>query len=203
MSDWEEQPGETPIDVSQLRIKWIKTRPQLNLAEATNVRKAVSKYFGRRRPTRQMAPFDVRWLKRLHKEMFGDVWKWAGEIRTRDLNLGVCWYLIDEKLHNLLGDRESWQHCGMDKVEQAVRLHHRSVQIHPFYNGNGRWARMLGNILLRSHGGSATLWPERLLGVESEIRGQYLASIKEADLGNYEPLLALSLRHTPDGRITG
>jgi Fic-DOC domain mobile mystery protein B len=197
---WEERSGETPIDVSHLKIRWVKTRQQLNLAEAKNIRKAVSKYFGRRRPTARMAPFDLKWLKRLHREMFGEVWKWAGEIRTRDLNLGVRWNLIDEKLQNLLSDLEFWEQSGMDVVEEAVRLHHGAVQIHPFYNGNGRWSRMLGNILLRSRGHTETLWPENLLGDESTIRGQYLAAIREADLGDYTALLALTRYHTPSKR---
>lgn len=200
MSGWEELAGETPIGVSHLKIKWVKTQHELAIVEASNIRKAVSKYFGRRRPTKAMAPFDLNWVKRLHRQMFGDVWKWAGEIRTRDVNLGVRWNLIDEKLHSLLSDLEVWQRSGMDLVEQAVRLHHQAVAIHPFYNGNGRWARMLGNILLRANGLQPTSWPETLLGVESTIRGEYLAAIKEADLGNYEPLLSLTRQHTRNAR---
>lgn len=198
-SSWQELPGETPIDVSHLKITWVKTRQELNLVEARNIRKAVSKYFGRRRPTKRMAPFDLRWVKRLHKEMFGDVWKWAGEIRTRDLNLGVRWSLIDEKLENLLGDLAFWDQSGMNLVEQAVRLHHLAVGVHPFFNGNGRWSRMLANILLRSRGHTHTSWPENLIGTASTIRDEYLAAIKEADLGNYDPLLTLTRQHTPSG----
>ena len=29
------------------------------------------------------------YLLRLHKEMFGDVWKWAGKFGERDTNIGV------------------------------------------------------------------------------------------------------------------
>jgi Fic-DOC domain mobile mystery protein B len=195
--EWEERLGETPIDISHLKLTWVNTRQQLNEVEAKNIRKAVLKYFARRRPTKPMAPFDVKWVKRLHREMFGDVWKWAGQVRTRDLNLGVRWALIDEKLQNLLSDLEFWDQSGMELVEQAVRLHHQAVSIHPFDNGNGRWSRMLANILLRSQGRSATSWPEDLLGIESTIRGQYLAAIKEADLGDYDPLLTLTREHTP------
>ena len=197
MSDWDERAGETPIDVSGLKIKWVKTRQQLNLAEARNIRKAVAKYFARRRPTRTMAPFDLRWVKRLHQEMFGEVWEWAGVVRTRDLNLGVRWNLIDEKLHNLVNDLKFWEESGMDPVEQAVRLHHQAVQIHPFLNGNGRWARLLANIWLRSRGHLETAWPEHSLGAVSPIRAEYLAAIKEADDGNLDPLLALTREHTP------
>ncbi len=199
MSEWQQRPNETPIDISHLKIKWVKTRQQLNLVEARNMSKAITKYFGRRRPTKTMAPFNLKWVKRLHREMFGEVWDWAGELRTPDLNLGIPWNQIDEKLHNLLRDLEFWERSGMDPIEQAVRLHHLAVQIHPFYNGNGRWARMLANILLRARGGSETRWPESLLGVESTIRGQYLTAIKAADLGDYDPLLSLTRSHTPTG----
>ncbi len=34
--------------------------------------------------------------------------------------------------------------------EVAARFHHRLVWIHPFPNGNGRWARTMADILLCS-----------------------------------------------------
>lgn len=144
-----------------------------------------------------MAPFDLPWLKRLHKQMFGDVWRWAGQTRSRDLNIGVKWYLIDQRLQNLLGDLESWEESGLETLECAVRLHHKAVEIHPFINGNGRWGRMLANIFLRTRNHGETAWPEDLLGTTSTIRGEYLAAIKAADHGDYELLLALHRRFTP------
>ena len=59
----------------------------------------------------------------------------------------------------------------MSLIEQAVVLHHLAVQIHPFPNGNGRWARMVANIWLKLHGGEATEWPETVIGTASTIRG--------------------------------
>jgi fido (protein-threonine AMPylation protein) len=37
---------------------------------------------------------DTDFFLKLHKEMFGDVWDWAGEIRTAELNFGVKAYLL-------------------------------------------------------------------------------------------------------------
>ena len=35
-----------------------------------------------------------------------------------------------------------WEtNATFDLLEQAMLLHHRAVQIHPFENGNGRWSR--------------------------------------------------------------
>ena len=194
--DLELLPGETAFDVSHLKVKGIATRSQLNALEAKNVLKAMSKYFGRRRPTNRMAPFDLPWIKRLHEQMFGDVWKWAGKTRLEDLNIGVKWYLIDQDLQNLLSDLKYWEASGTDLLECAARLHHKAVAIHPFYNGNGRWARMLANIFLRTRNQPETKWPEDLLGTASTIRGDYLTAIKAADVGNSDLLLALHRRLT-------
>ena len=73
---------------------------------------------------------------------------------------------------------------GMRLLEQAVRLHHRAVRIHPFPNGNGRWARMLANIWLKRHGQPITAWPEETIGTRSVVRDEYLAAIRAADEGD-------------------
>jgi Fic family protein len=80
---------------------------------------------------------------------------------------------------------------AMDFVEQAARLHHRAVKIHPFPNGNGRWSRMLANIWLKRNRQPLTKWPEKVIGTESEIRDRYLAAIIKADGGDYSDLIAL------------
>ena len=83
----------------------------------------------------------------------------------------------------------------MSLVEQAVRLHYRAVWIHPFSNGNGRWARLLANIWLRRHKSPLILWPEESIGQESPIRNDYLKALKAADDGDFGPLLALHAQH--------
>jgi Fic-DOC domain mobile mystery protein B len=140
-------PGETPIeDVSGLKIRSITNRGELNLAEAENIRHTVVKYL-LAKPSRRSARFDLAWSKRLHREMFGRVWRWAGEIRHTNLNIGIEHYHVEITLQMLLDDLNFWgQHATVGIIEQTVMLHHRAVQIHPFLNGNGRWARMLANV---------------------------------------------------------
>lgn len=187
-------PGETPIDdISGLRIKGISTRSQLNAAEAENILKAMLKYLAGR-PSRRIARFDVSWMLKLHREMFCDVWSWAGEMRTRELNIGVPFYQIRPELQSLADDLATWRDFGHDAVEQSARLHFRAVRIHPFLNGNGRWARMLANILLKQNRSPIVEWPEETIGTESTIRSEYIAAIKQADKGDDQPLLALHRR---------
>jgi Fic family protein len=83
----------------------------------------------------------------------------------------------------------------MSLLEQAAQLHYRAVWIHPFANGNGRWARLLANIWLRRHREPLIRWPEAGIGQESPIRSDYLTALKAADDGDFGPLLALHLQH--------
>jgi Fic-DOC domain mobile mystery protein B len=192
---WHHVPGETPIDdLSGLKVKGIALRKELNEYEAENIRKAVVKYFAAP-PTAKMAPFDLSWALRLHREMFGDVWKWAGVPRTTDLNIGVAWYHVETRLHQLLENLKYWTDLSL--LEQAAMLHHKAVEIHPFLNGNGRWARMLASIWLTLNGSPPTRWPESTVGEESPIRSEYLAAIRAADAGEYGPLVELHRRYTP------
>lgn len=193
-------PGQTPLDdLSGLRIKSIRTTAELNAAEAENIRKAVMKYLATR-PSKRAARFDLAWLRTLHEEMFGDVWAWAGEFRRHETNIGVPPREIEIGLHNLLEDLRAWEASGMPLLEQAVRLHHVAVLVHPFPNGNGRWSRMLANIWLKVNGAEPVVWPEATIGTASEVRGEYLEAVRAADRGDYGRLVALHERYAGGGR---
>jgi Fic-DOC domain mobile mystery protein B len=195
MGPFEMTPGETPIDPSGLKVQGITTRSQLNVVEAENIRKVLVKYLARK-PSRRSARFDHAWSLQLHREMFGDVWEWAGAIRTRDLTIGVPWHQVETRLYALWSDLPAWQQSGVELLDQAVMLHHRAVAIHPFYNGNGRWSRMLANIWLNLHKHPVTMWPEEVIGGASVVRAEYLAAIKQADEGDYTALTQLHQRFT-------
>jgi Fic family protein len=110
--------------------------------------------------------------------------------RAEALNMGVKWPSISEQVLALTQDLPTWDEYGMPCVEQATRLHHRAVWIHPFMNGNGRWARLLANIWLRLHKTPVVFWPEEHIRQESPIRNDYLKALQYADEGDFRPLLA-------------
>jgi len=197
MSEWEPIGGETPIDISGLKAKGITNRRELAEAEASNISEAIYRYLVS--PiTRRKAPFDVAWSLKLHKAMFGRVWKWAGEIRSGNLNLGVPSHQVSQSLHALFEDLAAWDVAWPDRVEQAVHLHYRAVVIHPFENGNGRWSRMLSNIWLRVNKHPTVEWPSDI-GITSPIRAEYLSCLKMADAGEIGPLVELNRRLLPRG----
>ncbi len=199
MGAWEPIPGETPIDPSQLvpsLRRTIRHRSELNILEARSIRPAVVKYLAGK-PTRRQAPFTLDWIYKLHREMFRKVWVFAGKRRNRMLNIGIEVYQIDPQLRQLLDDLAYWgEHEIHGMIEQAARLHHRAVQIHPFENGNGRWSRLLANIWLKQNDEPITAWPDETIGDKSVIRGKYIDAVQAADKGDYALLIELHERFT-------
>ncbi|MGN6724397.1 MAG: mobile mystery protein B [Tepidisphaeraceae bacterium] len=193
MTRFEVLDGETPLDdISGLIPANVKTRAQLNEVEADNIADVIAKYLGRGKPTKELAPFDFIWAFDLHREMFGKVWRWAGERRNTDLNLGLPVPQIDPALLMCLQDLDYWEKNNLYSVpKQATLLHHRAVRIHPFLNGNGRWSRMLANIWLYQHDQKVVFWPEKLIGTTSTERKTYLDAIRAADNGDLDPLFKM------------
>jgi len=195
VKDWPVLSGESPLDVSGLKIRGVSTREELNTLEAKNIRKVYMKYLAAK-PSDTLAPFSLNWLNQLHKEMFGEVWEWAGSYRTTNLNIGCDKSQIQMQLKATIDNLAYWKTQGVDVLLQSARFHHQVVQIHPYINGNGRWSRLLGNIWLAKHGHPLTSWPESNVAGESEIRDEYLLALKSADDGDESLLIKLHARYT-------
>lgn len=69
-------------------------------------------------------------------------------------------------------------------VKFLAWLHHRFLWIHPFYDYNGRIARLLTNIALLN----LDLPPIELKVETKQGRKKYIEALREADIGNYEKL---------------
>jgi len=199
MEDHSHIPGTTPLDdISGLKKTYIRTREQLFEAEFENTSSAIFKYLSQK-PSKRTGPFNLSWIKKLHNEMFGDVWMWAGKIRQTEKNIGlkIPLHQIEVELQKMLHDLFVWDESGMDLIEQAAMLHHKAVQIHPFENGNGRWARLLANIWLKLNDAPMTVWPDsKMSSGVSSIRDDYLKAIKAADNYDYKFLIELHRQYT-------
>lgn len=182
--------GQTPLDdISGLLVK-VETRQELNDLEFKNNNKAYKKYFLQKLSKKSM-PFNYESFKQVHKEMFGEVWQWAGVPRDSDLNLGVPKEKIGAEIHRLLYELNQWESQSIQPLEIAVRIHHRLALIHPFNNGNGRWARMITNLYLHQKGLRVFQWPNDSAFIKNTFRPRYLEALKNADHGNFEQLLKL------------
>ena len=184
----------TPLDdESGLKISKSKSYSlkEIYEKEALNIANATIKYLSAP-PSRKEAPFTYEWLLKLHEEMFGNVWDWAGKTRTVELSIGIKAYLVSTELKKLSDDIAFWnKHKTFDVYETVTRIHHRAVQIHPFKNGNGRWSRMLANIYLRQNGLMPVKWQEDLLASENPKRHDYIQALKKADNSDFIDLIAM------------
>lgn len=190
MIDFKNTEGTTPIDPDEakgLLLPHITTQGELNRWEQENIVEALA-WIEKTKPTDIL---NERFIKQLHKRMFGKVWKWAGVFRQSDKNIGVSWHEIPPSIRNLCDDVPAWIQSEFESSEEmAVRFHHRLVWIHPFPDGNGRHSRLMTNIFLENvlHGPPFT-WGGRNLSTPSETRRKYITALKEADNGNYILLL--------------
>src|ERR1035437_4536543 len=117
-------------------------------------------------------------------------WKWAGQYRRTERNIGLLFHEIPERLGVLVGDVRHWiEYSTFSSDEIAVRFHYRLVSIHPFPNGNGRHARLISDILATKLGRPPFTWGSTDLIRQGEARAKYLGTIRAADNGDIRSLL--------------
>jgi Fic-DOC domain mobile mystery protein B len=181
----------TPLEAEereQLIPSYITLRAELNEAELTNIADARKWLSSRKREV-----LNAGFLNELHKRMYGEVWKWAGTYRTTARNIGVEAYLIANQLYQAVDDAKFWvANDTFPPDEIAVRFSHRVVAIHPYPNGNGRFSRMIGDLLAIELGRPRFTWGQVNLVDPSETRKAYIAALKAADAGDFEPLIAFA-----------
>lgn len=184
--------GQTPLDEEEkegLKIKSITTQGELDEFEQLNIEKAVEwTIHSKFKPEKILTE---KFIKDLHKKMYGDVWKWAGEFRKTEKNIGIPWTQIGIELKNLLDDTKYWEDNNTFPPEEiAIRFKHRIVSIHCFPNGNGRHSRVMADIIIESiFGNEIFSWHQSNMVKANETRNQYIKALREADKGNLKQLI--------------
>jgi Fic-DOC domain mobile mystery protein B len=184
--------GQTPLDEEEkegLKIKSITTQAELDEFEQLNIERAVEwTIHSNLKPERILTE---NFIKDLHKKMYGDVWKWAGEYRKKNKNLGINWTEIRIELKNLIDDTKYWiENKSFQPEEIAIRFKHRIVAIHCFPNGNGRHSRMMADIIMESiFKGEVFHWHQSNMVKPSNTRKTYITALRNADNGNIIPLI--------------
>lgn len=184
--------GDTPLTHEErlgLIPSYITLRQELNEIEQINITEGERWAFSR--------PRDVLGegcLRELHRRMFGQVWKWAGEYsRENSRRIGSDSFMIAIDLRALLGDVRYWMENGTYPPDEiALRFHHRLTLVHPFPNGNGRFSRLAADLLIAHMGEPRFTWGRANLIEAGEVRRRYIDALRAADGHRIEPLLTFA-----------
>ena len=164
----------------------ITSRGELNRSEQANIIEAEGWVFKRDRDVTQ-----INFLNGLHQRMFGRVWNWAGQFRKSGKNIGVDAYRIPGDLKLLCDDCNFWLEHEVYSIDEiAARFHHRLVYIHCYPNGNGRHARLVADVLLRSKGCERFSWGAQSSKHPHQLRTEYIEALRAADKHSYQDLLS-------------
>jgi Fic-DOC domain mobile mystery protein B len=182
--------GDTPLDRNELgglKHRHITTRKELDELEQANIQSGLI-WLQRQRSDILADNFATM----LHKQLFSDVWDWAGTFRRTGKTVGIDPHQIGVHLRQLMDDARYWvDHKTYPASEAAVRLHHRLAYIHPFPNGNGRHARIMADAMLEHVYKTKPIdWAGGYdLQQMNDRRNAYIAALKAADRDDLGPLL--------------
>jgi Fic-DOC domain mobile mystery protein B len=195
MTDLFQEPDDaTPLDPAlrgDLIQTWITTRADLNEAEEENIVSGAA--WARRRRGGTDALLNEDFSKSLHKQMFGEVWKWAGGYRRNELNIGIAPHLVAAEMPVMFDNARFWvANNTYPPDEIAVRLHHRLTQIHGFPNGNGRHARMMADLLIEKLSCEPFTWGSGSIHDTGTLRTTYINALRAADNHDFGPLIAFA-----------
>lgn len=193
--------GSTPLDpdeIKGLKFKNVATRGQLDELESHSVSSG-RLWLDRRRNKDTLTDNFVRTF---HAKLFEQVWTWAGTYRTTEKNIGIDPAHISVQLRHLLDDAKYWiAHQTYDRLEFAARFHHRLVQIHPFPNGNGRFARLHTNgVLINAMKVRPVIWGQgkRHAIPDNDERRLYIDALRAADAGSIRELILYLSERNPE-----
>lgn len=194
MNDETKIPDETAgEDISDLLLRHLTTRESRNTVELETIGRAYDKHvFRGRKKKAENKWLTEEYIRQVHRDVFGGIWDWAGKYRHMDLNIGITWSQIPEQINVLCEDFTFWNaaQSSMPILEVAARLQNRLTRIHPFKNGNGRHARLITDIFLRSRNHPLPKWPQiQLIEQGDAVRKIYIAAMKQADMGNFDQLI--------------
>lgn len=190
--NWDYNLGQTPLDEDEkegLKVKFIATKSELNLLEQKGIESAILWSLGINLNIEHL--LSESFIRKVHKQMFGNVWNWAGQYRKTDKNIGVDKWAIITEIKYLIDDAKYWlTKDTFEPDEIAIRFKHRLVSIHCFPNGNGRHSRLMADLLIsKIFKFEVFTWGSTSFENSILQRTAYLKALREADKNNYEPLV--------------
>lgn len=105
-------------------------------------------------------PFTFSFYCGLHKRLFGDIYDWAGQLRTVDISKkGTNFYPASELQHmgeakfQWLQSEHEFRNQSFEKFAYSIAdFYHEINMLHPFREGNGRTQRLFFTLLIQRAG---------------------------------------------------
>lgn len=182
-----------PDEIDALVPTFVATRDDVAIAEQANIEAATRWAFGRRRVAEPHVLMSVEFADDLHRRMFGDVWRWAGEHSPDRTVTGVLPDRIRPRLESAFKNAHYWHdHQLGTPEERAVRLHDALVKIRPYRVGNRRHARFLADLYLHVAGRQRLSWsldPDGTAGISGAEVATETSAASRADLNALQAAL--------------
>lgn len=143
-------------------------------------------------------PYDLNYLQDIHRQVFEDIYEWAGEPRTIDMGKGdtrfCTWTRITpeaDKQFKVLADANYFTDYDREALIQAVaELYIEINMTHPFREGNGRAQRILFEHIIINAGYEFDL--------EAINQEEWVAANIAGVMCDYDPMIAIFNRCVGD-----
>ncbi len=172
--------GQTPLEEEMrlhLKLKHVQDMTELYELESENIAEGIVWCSA---TNKDHMDYTV-WLE-LHKQLLGNIWKFAGQIRQKELNNPdfLKPYDVRPALLQLEKDLKYWiEHKTYPSPDLMAIFHERVLTIHPFQDGNGRWSRVLTEFLCTRENVEVPNWGAKISNDEIR-RKTYIEAIKKA-----------------------
>jgi cell filamentation protein len=112
-------------------------------------------------------PYDLPYLQAVHRQLFSDLYDWAGELRTVDISKDDTHFCVTSriepeanKLFKALAGANWFQELDRaDLIIASAELFGDLNVVHPFREGNGRAQRILFEHIIVNAGYEISWWP--------------------------------------------
>ncbi len=166
----------------------VKGKPFKDHLEAKNQKEALD-YLHELVSDATIHTISEKLIRDMHQLVAHDTDKeWAGKYRNSNVYIAGAGHVPPDALaiSKQMNELVKWLAKETGKthpIELAALFHHRLVHIHPFFDGNGRTARLMMNVILMQSG-----YP--LVIILKNDRKKYYNALDQADKGNLKGLVA-------------
>ena len=117
-------------------------------------------------------------LQQIHAYLFGGLYDFAGQIRTKNISKGGYRFVYAQHLHATLQDIDQMpQHLFDEIIEKYVAMN----KAHPFMEGNGRSARIWLDLMLKKELAKCVDWSK--IGKDNYMNAMIISTVDYEVIG--------------------